>query len=307
MSTMSPCNKEPLILGTVLKSDSGQTYKIDEIIADRRKPLLCVYRASAEGTNYIVKNMIPGEFQYQLDLQKQLSSCSNIRAVVDTVQELDLFIYPFLAGDLLRLSQKPLSKKTRSNILQNIKPNNILVDFEESADGQVKITKAQISDLEDTVIVPPGKWLSGPLCGNAIWRSPESWCRSRQNHASDVFSFGIVMIYVMVNEIVFRVSDDQLEAEDSWRYILRRHISYFADEDGLNGFLQHIGKENPFYERLITLASNFTPGNLRQPFKYWEYVEPDLRDLVGKMTILDPTKRITAREAFQHHWFSQSG
>lgn len=63
--------------------------------------------------------MIPGEFEYQLDLQKQLSFSSNIRAVVDTVQELELFIYPFLRGDLLHLSHKKyLSKDMRRNILR---------------------------------------------------------------------------------------------------------------------------------------------------------------------------------------------
>ncbi|KAH1904024.1 hypothetical protein KXW02_007902 [Aspergillus fumigatus] len=236
--------------------------------------------------------MIPGEFDYQLNLQKSLATCPNVRGVVDTVKDLEMFIYPYLSGDLLRL---------------NIKPNNILVDYVESAEGEIVVNNVQFSDLEDTVIVPRGKWLAGPLCGNALWRSPESWCRSRQNQASDVFSFGIVMIYVMVIEMVFRVNDDELNSADSWRHILRRHISYFADEDGLNGFLEHIGEENPFFDRLIDLASIFGPENPRQPFERWGYVEPDLRDLIGKMTNLDPTKRITASEALQHRWFSKTG
>jgi hypothetical protein len=37
--------------------------------------------------------------------------------------------------------------------------------------------------------------------------------------------------------------------------ILSRHISYFADEDGLNGLLQHIGEENAFYQRFKTLPA----------------------------------------------------
>ena len=45
--------------------------------------------------------MTPGEFEYQLDLQKQLSSCPNVRAVVDTVKASELSIFPFLAGDLV--------------------------------------------------------------------------------------------------------------------------------------------------------------------------------------------------------------
>ncbi|EZF36124.1 serine/threonine protein kinase [Trichophyton interdigitale MR816] len=296
-TTFQANNDEPYTPGTMLRSDSSQTYKIENILVDLRKPLQCVYRASAEGKFYIVKNMVPGEFEYQLDLQRRLSSCPNVRAVIDTIKEPELFIFPFLAGDLLRLSLKPLSADIFS-IMANTKPNNIPVDYYECDESLVNIKAVQISDLEDTVIVPPGKWLRGPLCGNAIWRSPESWCQSRQNQASDVFSFGIVM--------VFRISDSQLKAEDSWRHILRRHISYFADEVSFNGFLQHIGRENVFFERSVALAGTFTPGQLRQPFETWDYVDPDLRDLVGKMTNLDPTRRITAREALQHRWFNRA-
>ena len=115
------------------------------------------------------------------------------------------------------------------------------------------------------------------------------------------------MIYAMFNEIVFRVGDDQLNAPDSWRHILRLHMSYFAGEDGdgLNGFLKHIGSDNPFHERLLSLATTFGSEDPRIPFQRWEYVEPDLRDLVGRMTNMDPTRRITAKEAFQHRWFEE--
>jgi hypothetical protein len=62
--------------------------------------------------------MIPGEFGYQLNLQKQLATCPNVRSVVDTVPNFDLFIYPFLAGDLLRLSRTPLPRETKIYILR---------------------------------------------------------------------------------------------------------------------------------------------------------------------------------------------
>ncbi|TGJ77142.1 hypothetical protein E0Z10_g10739 [Xylaria hypoxylon] len=323
MSTASHVNEEPFASGTWLKGDSGRVYEIEEVLSDRRRPLLCVYRARAERVKYIVKNMIKGEFEYQMELQKLVSSSPNVRTVVDTNQEHEIFIYPFLISDLLHFNHKQLTTEARretlrsalgglinlheSNILHNdIKPNNVLVDYEQGSSGDVTIKSVQISDLEDAVIVPPGKYLRGPLCGNQLWRSPESWARSRQNQASDIFSFAIVMIYVMTNEMVFLVSDDQLNAEDSWRYILRRHLSYFADRDGFNGFLQHIGEDNPFYERVIAIANEFPPGNRRQPFESWDDVDPIFRDLVTKMTRLDPALRITAREALNHPWFGQT-
>ncbi|KAI4859674.1 kinase-like protein [Hypoxylon rubiginosum] len=309
ISVTSRFNEEPFAPGTLLKGDSGQVYEIEEILSNRQNPLLSVYRARAETVEYIVKHMIKGELEYQMQLQKLVSSSPNVRTVVDTNHEFEIFIYPFLIGDLLRFSQRKLATEARKDILcstlrglADLHERDIL--HNEGTNGDVIVKSIQISDLEDAVIVPSGKYLRGPLCGNQLWRSPESWARSRQNHASDVFSFGIVMIYVMLNEMIFLVSNDQLHAEDSWRYILRRHLSYFADKDGFNGFLQHIGEENPFYERVIALANDFPPGNRRQPFETWKDIDPSLKDLIIKMTRLDPALRITARDALSHPWFS---
>lgn len=63
--------------------------------------------------------MIPGEFEYQQDLQKSLASCPNVRAAVDFVPEFELFIYRYLVGDLLRLRKKALSKDGRRSILRD--------------------------------------------------------------------------------------------------------------------------------------------------------------------------------------------
>lgn len=154
------------------------------------------------------------------------------------------------------------------------------------------------------MILPPGKYLGEALCGNQMWRSLESWARAAQGTASDIFSFGIVSIYVMLKDLVFRPSNEELEADDSWRYVLKRHISLFAKEDGFKGLLQWIGEDNPFFDRLIALAESFKEeGVPRKPFELRHYVDVQFRDLIGRMTTLDPTKRITAREAFEHPWF----
>ncbi len=74
---------------------------------------------SDKGENFIVKNMIPGEFEYQQDLQKPLASCPNLRTVIDIIPDFELFVYHFLAVDLLQISQRPLSKETRRSILRS--------------------------------------------------------------------------------------------------------------------------------------------------------------------------------------------
>lgn len=62
--------------------------------------------------------MIEGEFEYQMELQRLVSSSSNVRTVVDTNQESEIFIYPFLSGDLLRFSQRELATGARKDLLR---------------------------------------------------------------------------------------------------------------------------------------------------------------------------------------------
>lgn len=109
----------------------------------------------------------------------------------------------------------------------------------------------------------------------------------------------------MLKDIVLRCSDDELSADDSWRYVLRRQISFFADEDGLKGLLRWVGEGNPFFQRLITLAGNFDAASPRKPFTKWHFVDAEFRDLVCRMTTLDPARRITAVEALKHPWFAR--
>jgi len=73
----------------------------------------------AEGRHFVIKNMIPGEYEYQQDLQKPLSSCPNLRTVIDGLIDAELFIYPFLQTDFLQFTQKNLTNATRKSILES--------------------------------------------------------------------------------------------------------------------------------------------------------------------------------------------
>ncbi|KAI9709528.1 MAG: hypothetical protein M1820_003288 [Bogoriella megaspora] len=174
------------------------------------------------------------------------------------------------------------------------------------ADNSIIIRSVQLSDLEDMILLAPRTMLDGFICGNRLWRSPESWARALQDIASDVYSFGVVAVYVMLQHMSFYVSDEDPVADDAWRHILRRHISYFGDEHGFRGLLKHIGEENVFFERLIALAADFDLERPREPFAHWLLVDPEFRDLITKMMNLNPAKRISAREALEHPWFRQS-
>ena len=74
---------------------------------------------SAAEENFSIKTMIPGEFGYQQELQSILASCPNLRTVVDTIPDFELFVYHFLASDLLQVSDRSLSTETRRSILRS--------------------------------------------------------------------------------------------------------------------------------------------------------------------------------------------
>lgn len=110
----------------------------------------------------------------------------------------------------------------------------------------------------------------------------------------------------MLDHMALIASLEELAASDSWRHILRKQVDTFGDEDGFNGLLQWIGEENPFFNRLINIAESFNSANTRKPLSLWRGIDDEFRDLVCKMTNLDPERRITAREALEHPWFAQS-
>lgn len=124
--------------------------------------------------------------------------------------------------------------------------------------------------------------------------------------ASDVYSFGIVAIYVVLKKMVFWPGEEAATCTstdgEAWRSILYNHISYFGDWPGFRGLLMHLGEENEYVERLLALLPEVKP---KKPFSLWEPVDPEFRDLILKMTSLDPAKRITAREAPKKPWFRE--
>lgn len=134
MPSQLPVATEPLTVRTSICGQSGPAYTIQEVLAERREPLLCVYRArydispairtmlittGAEGQSFIIKNRIPGECEYHKDPQKPLASSPNLRTVMDGLPGSELFIYPILQSDFLQFSLKNLSVATRKGMLKS--------------------------------------------------------------------------------------------------------------------------------------------------------------------------------------------
>ena len=79
-------------------------------------------------------------------------------------------------------------------------------------------------------------------------------------------------------------------------------MSYFADPDGLDALLKHLG-DSPWCEIFRVTRDGFSKSNPRKPFSLWRNVDADFKDLISGLTNFDPAKRLTAHEALAHRWF----
>jgi hypothetical protein len=121
------------------------------------------------------------------------------------------------------------------------------------------------------------------------------------------FPVPIQAIYVWLDRMVF-FSEEANEGEDASDMVLRLQVSHFVrDVDDFGGFVEyHGGEEDPFVERFGGLLCTINgEDKKRMPFSKWYSVDSQCKDLVGKMTCLDPRRHITDREALQHPWFSE--
>ncbi|KAH9906022.1 protein kinase-like domain-containing protein [Xylariomycetidae sp. FL2044] len=307
-------NIEP---GVTLKGYSGREYVVQNLLQDRQDRQ--VYLARADEKMFVLKSLFEKEYNYALPLQLRFNRSPYLRALRDTVPDQMMFVNEYLTDHLLNLVYKDLSLAVQKRILRDtlrglselhdqniahldIKANNIMVDYHETPDG-IAVDRVQLSDLEDSTHIPPGQALRGLQVGNQLWRSPEAHVQGAVGKPSDVFSMAIVFIFMRLRRVIFAL--DSSETLNPTRDILERQISHFAEWDDFDGLLQYLGRRHPWAADLRRMADTFGSDNPRRPFALWksDALDPEFKDLIGKMTNFDPRKRITASEALDHPWF----
>ncbi|OAT01167.1 serine/threonine protein kinase [Blastomyces dermatitidis ER-3] len=230
-----------------------------------------------------------------------------------------MFVFKYYTDHLLNLTQKDLPLKVKKKILKcalhgvaelhdhdivhtDIKPDNVFIDWKDDRDGII-IDQVKLGDLEDAAHIPPGSHMIEKQVGNWMWRSPEAHAKGPVNKPSDIFSFALVCIYAMHKRVIFAVGEEELdEGVDPLAIVIERQISYFADEDTLNGFLKYLGN-NPWVRVFEVIRDGFNKDNPRRPFFLWKGVDNDFKSFIRATTNFDPEKRITAHEALAHKWF----
>ncbi|KAL4922583.1 kinase-like protein [Aspergillus aurantiobrunneus] len=256
---------------------SGRTYTIKHVLQDEMSP--------PHGHKFILKYIHPVNFEDLQGVNNRLcGNISHVRLAVDTIPDKSIFIFKHFTGYLLTLAQKNLPLVVIKRILKDA-----LTGLAELYDQDI-IHTVQLGDLEDAAHIPQGCDMVGKQAGNWMWRSPEAHARGPVNKPLDVFLFVLVYICAIHKRIIFAVREDELEEGiNPLAIIIERQISYFADKDGLKGFLKYFGN-NPWVR-------------VFKPFTFWNGVNEDFKSLVCAMTCFDPGRQITACQVLEHKWF----
>lgn len=83
---------------------------------------------------------------------------------------------------------------------EDIKPDNILVDWTSDSDGNKVVTSVALGDFDIACQLKEGETRITPhAVGNAMWRSPEGQaCMSSK--ASDMYSLGLVVSLTAIQD-----------------------------------------------------------------------------------------------------------
>lgn len=117
-------------------------------------------------------------------------------------------------------------------------------------------------------------------------------------------------IYALLGQVILGPDDDLQKhvAQGALPYLIRlqRQVSYFGDQEGVEGLLKHIGDDDVNCQVLQMLGEDRHEENIPyKPFSEWaDVTDVVFKDLIRGLTNLDPAKRITARQALDHPWFA---
>ncbi|CAD5227072.1 unnamed protein product [Bursaphelenchus xylophilus] len=222
---------------------------------------------------FIVTEYAGVSLKYVLDRQK----CNDIRLIND--DHIKYIIYQLLralkylhSADVIHRDLKP------SNLALTEECDLTVVDFclaRTLSNNDVGLTAYVIS-----------RW----------YRSPEViyWNHVSYNFKADVWSVGCILSELFTGKVVFKGS----EAIEQYRLIVNLCGSPDAE------LMDKIETQNNSSMRMVVEALG--GGCVRQDFrKYFAGLPEDAIDLLDKILVLDPDRRISVEEALQHPYMAQ--
>ncbi|KAF4624047.1 hypothetical protein G7Y89_g14130 [Cudoniella acicularis] len=210
------------------------------------------------------------------------------------------------AQRLTRLKIKYVARKTLealkalhedNYVYSDIKPDNVLVNY---GQGDICFTDIQLADCRNTVRVNSVFAKHRDIIGAPIWRSPEAQLQIGWGTATDIWSFGTMLITLIWGGNWFIFKSDVLADHESYELkILIKQHQFF-------GLLSLSYKEIADDQTLaiLTYVMYGVPPEKMKPFvRVTEREISEDKAFVLKIMKLDPKNRPTAKELLEDEWF----
>ncbi|KAF2820364.1 kinase-like protein [Ophiobolus disseminans] len=246
------------------------------------------------------------EYVYIKELKDEFNNL-RFRHHVDTNLEEDTLVYDFFKTDLFQLVEGylPIPVEARKAILKevglalndmhaknwihlDVKPNNVFVKWHVDEKDQFHVERVALGDMDCSLKLRDEILLSAKI-GNVMWRSPKGQPGKDIGKPSEVFSFGLLCLYVLTSIQSFHPNFEELkeegvEPEGVLLYELLAAFGPLPNALLLTGLWNHIAQneKNEYFEDWSEEV--FT--NLNREAKRF----------IRRMTNLDPMKRASMSE-----------
>ncbi|OCL11112.1 putative serine/threonine protein kinase [Glonium stellatum] len=290
---------------------SGRVYTRQKVLQHHpSKPAFDIHLALCDHKPFVVKPVSPSIFELLKEFKDEFNHNPRLRIYVDYNKSENILVYEYFKSDLLTLVENypALSIEARKTILKEVglglsdihtkdwihldlKPNNVFLDWYVDKNDQFQLEKVTLGDMDCALKLEDQKLLNQRM-GNVMWRSPEGQLGKGVGKPSEVFSFGLLCLYVITGVQCFHPNFDELETEPE-PVILFKLLSAFGPLP--DALVKHVNDEEA--ESLLRgLWQAIAEDESNETFEQWsEETFPNLNDeaksLILRMTHLDPAKR----------------
>ncbi|AEO62063.1 hypothetical protein MYCTH_2312992 [Thermothelomyces thermophilus ATCC 42464] len=317
-------------MASTIAGASGRVYVQGESLRRHcEDPKFSIFKAESGNESFVLKRVSRPFYDLSQRLAAEFAGSRRLRIHVDSNQEEGILFYPYFRDTLLSLIQRdpdfPVIERKKilrrvGEALQelhnknwihiDVKPDNVLVNWACDHNGNKTVSEVVLGDFDIAFKSEDGRPRQTPYAiGNVTWRSPEGQTGRGVTKASDIFSFGLVCIYVLGGADLLLLDDYQELAKHGIspeQEILVRHFSYFGPVT--EGLLRQVDSED--WCNALKGASEMAEVAVKeQPelrFEWWgKELGPEAQNMISGMTKMDPMARMTIDEVLAHPWWEE--
>ncbi|KAK0627075.1 kinase-like domain-containing protein [Immersiella caudata] len=317
-------------MASTIVGTSGRLYVQGEVLRRHHKDdKLSIFKAESGNKSFVFKRVSPRVYDLSQNLAAEFAGSRRLRMHIDCNEKEHILFYPYFRDTLLALikgdpgfplvERKKILRRVGEAIQElhgkdwihiDVKPDNILVNWICDKEGNKTVADVALGDFDIASKLEGGEpCQTTHAIGNVMWRSPEGQT-GRVTKASDMFSFGLVCIYVLGGGECLLLNDYQELVKNGIspeQEILIRHFSYFGPVT--EGLLQQVNSED--WRNALKGASQIAEEVvMEQPelrFEWWgKELGPEVQNMISGMTNTGPMARTTIDQVLAHPWWQEA-